>query len=87
MFSQALRRTLLRVVTSERLYGNNRETLRNALLDAEAPLWLVVRTHRKRRREFPELFRRPEYGHATVIKLTAPAAAKAFLNQPTPFGL
>ena len=69
VFSRALRRTMRRVVTGERLYGGNRETMGNALLDLEAPLWLVMRTHGKRRREFPELFRRPEYGHATVIQL------------------
>jgi len=42
---------------------------------------LVVRTHGKRRREFPELFRRPEYRHASVIQLHAPAAAETFLAQ------
>lgn len=79
VFSQALRRTVRRVVNRERLYGGNRETLGNALFDPEAPLWLVVRTHGKRRGEFPELFRRPEYGHTSVIRLRAPAAAERFL--------
>jgi adenylate kinase family enzyme len=81
VFSRALRRTMRRVVIGERLYGGNRETIRNALFDVEAPLWLVVRTHGKRRREFPELFRRPEYRHATVIQLCAPAAAETFLAE------
>jgi hypothetical protein len=81
VFSRALRRTIRRVVTGERLYDGNRETIRNTLLDSEAPLWLVVRTHGKRRREFPELFRRPEYRHATVIHLRAPAAAEMFLAE------
>ena len=79
VFSRALRRTVRRVVTGERLYSGNRETVSNALFDVEAPLWLVVRTHAKRRREYPELFRRSEYGHATVIHLRAPAAAETFL--------
>ena len=81
VLSQALRRTIRRVVMGERLYGSNRETIGNALFDAEAPLWLVVRTYGKRRREFPELFRRPEYRHATVIQLHAPAAAETFLAE------
>jgi adenylate kinase family enzyme len=79
VFSRALRRTIRRVVMGERLYDGNRETIRNTVFDAEAPLWLVVRTHAKRRHEFPELFRRPEYRHATVIQLHAPAAAETFL--------
>ena len=81
VLSRALRRTVRRVVTGEPLYGENRETLRSMLLDLEAPLWLVVRTHGRRRREFPELFGRPEYRHAAVIRLRAPAATEAFLAQ------
>ena len=63
------------------LDGWSTETIGNTVFDAEAPLWLVVRTHGKRRREFPELFRRPEYRHATVIQLQAPAAAETFLGE------
>ena len=81
VFSRALRRTLRRVVMGERLYGGNRETIGGALFDGEAPLSLVVRTHGRRRHEFPELFRRPEYGHATVIQLHAPGAAEKFLDE------
>jgi hypothetical protein len=39
----------------------------------------VIRTHGKRRRDFPELLKRPEYGHATAIRFDRPAAAEAFL--------
>jgi len=67
VFSQAVRRTLRRVVLGERLYGGNRETIRETLFDVEAPLWLVVRTHGRRRREFPELFERAEYRHVGII--------------------
>jgi len=81
VFSRALHRTMRRVAIGERLYGGNRETIGTALFDVEAPLWLVVRTHGKRRREFPELFRRPEYRHATVIQLRTPAAAETFLAE------
>ena len=34
-----------------------------------------------RRREFPELFNRPEYRHARVIRLNTPAAADRFLAE------
>jgi adenylate kinase family enzyme len=81
VFSRALRRTMRRVVIGERLYGGNCETIGNALFDVETPLWLVVRTHGKRLREFPVLFRRPEYRHADVIQLRAPAAAERFLAE------
>ncbi|MBI4635525.1 MAG: AAA family ATPase [Candidatus Rokubacteria bacterium] len=81
VFSRALRRTVRRVVTGERLYSGNRETIGSALFDTEGIPWWVVRTHGKRRREYPELFRRPEYRHAAVIQLHTPAAAEAFLAE------
>jgi adenylate kinase family enzyme len=79
VLSQALRRTARRIITRERLYAGNRETVRNALFDTDGIPWWVIRTHGKRRRDFPELFKRPEYGHASVIQLDRPAAAEAFL--------
>jgi len=79
VFSQALRRTARRIITRERLYSGNRETIRTALFDTDGIPWWVIRTHGKRRRDFPELFKRPEYGHAAVIQLDRPAAAEAFL--------
>jgi len=86
VFSRALGRTIRRVATGERLYGGNRETIRNALLDMEAPLWLVVRTHARRRREFAALFTRPEYRHAIVIHLRTPTAAETFLSSASTQG-
>jgi hypothetical protein len=79
VFSQALRRTARRIITRERLYAGNRETVRGALFATDGIPWWVIRTHGKRRRDFPALFKRPEYGHAAVITLGKPAAAEAFL--------
>ncbi|HEV8143011.1 MAG TPA: hypothetical protein VGQ77_09135 [Methylomirabilota bacterium] len=79
VFFRALRRTARRIVTGERLYGGNRETIANALFDPTGIPWWVMRTHAKRRRDYPTLLRRPEYSHVTVIQLRTPAAAEAFL--------
>lgn len=82
VFSRAIRRTVLRIVTRERLYAaGNRETIGNSVFDTQGILWWVVRTHRKRRREFPELFSRPEYGQAAVLRFHTPAAAETFLTE------
>jgi putative acetyltransferase len=43
-----------------------------------------VRTHGRRRREFPQLFRQPQYGHASVIRLGTPAVAETFLAAAKP---
>jgi adenylate kinase family enzyme len=79
VLSRALRRTARRIITRELLYAGNRETVRKALFEADGIPWWVIRTHGKRRREFPDLFRRPEYGHAALVRLDRPAAAEAFL--------
>ena len=79
-FSRALRRTVRRVLTGERLYGENRETIRGAFLDATGIPWWVIRTHGRRRREYPELLQRPEYGHAAAIRLRTPAEADQFID-------
>jgi adenylate kinase family enzyme len=79
VFSRALRRTARRIITRERLYAGNRETVRKALFDADGIPWWVIRTYGKRRRELPEFFKSPQYGHAAVIQLDRPAAAEAFL--------
>jgi adenylate kinase family enzyme len=79
VFSQALRRTARRIITRERLYAGNRETIRTALFEPDGIPWWVIRTHGQRRRSLPELFQRPEYRHAALIQLDRPAAAEAFL--------
>lgn len=79
VFSRALGRTLRRIVSREPLYAGNRETIGGAFFDRTGIPWRVLRTYWERRREYPQLFRRPEYGHATVIRLRTPAAAEACL--------
>jgi hypothetical protein len=74
-------RTARRIVTRERLYGGNRETVGGALLDPGGAPWHALRTHPIRRRRFPRLFRRPGYRHAVVIQLRTPAAARRFLEE------
>jgi adenylate kinase family enzyme len=81
VFARALRRTTRRIITRERLYSGNRETIANALFDTKGIPWWVVRTHGKRRREFSELLRLAEYGHATVMRFQTPAVAEAFLAE------
>ena len=81
VFSRALRRTVGRVVSRERLYGGNRETIASAFFDRDGIPWYVLRTYGRRRREFPALLERPEYAHATAIRLRTPGAAERFLAE------
>jgi adenylate kinase family enzyme len=77
-FSRAVRRTLVRAITREELYGGNRESL-TAVFDPEWIPWWVIRTFRKRRREYPELFRRPDLAHLEVLEFRRPAQTRSFL--------
>jgi adenylate kinase family enzyme len=79
-FTRAVRRTAQRVITGERLWWGNRETLRNAVFARDAIPWWVIRTHRKRRQEMPKLMQQREYAHIEFIVLNTPAQATAFLT-------
>ena len=81
VFSRALLRTVRRVMTGERSASGNRETVGNQLFDREGVVWWAMRTYRRRRREFPELFDREEYAHVSVVRLATPSATEAFLTE------
>ena len=55
VFGRAIRRTVRRSLTRERLYAGNRESLSRAFLSRESILLWVLQTHHRRRREFREL--------------------------------
>ena len=74
-----LRRTVRRVVTQEELWAGNRESLRTALLQRDSILLWALQTYKKRRRNYPELFRRPEYAHLRVVHLRSPRATASWL--------
>jgi adenylate kinase family enzyme len=81
VFGRALRRTFHRVVGQEELFAGNRETLRNTLFDRESILWWVIRTYRRRRREYPQLFKLEQNAHLRVIEIQAPEEAESFLRR------
>jgi adenylate kinase family enzyme len=79
-FGRGVWRTFKRIVTRERLYSGNRESLRKALLDPEGvPLW-IIRSYRRRKRETALLASQPGYAHATFVVLRSPAEAARFLE-------
>jgi adenylate kinase family enzyme len=66
-FWRTLRRTVRRILTREELWNGNREGLSALVGPDSMPLW-VLKTHRRRRREYPELFASTEYSHLTVVR-------------------
>ena len=66
-----MRRTLRRALMQEELWSGNRESLRKAFSRDSILLWML-QTYWRRRREYPQLFQRPEYGHLQVVRLHMP---------------
>ena len=68
-----IKRILRRTLTRENLWGTgNRETLWKHLFTRESLILWVLQTYRRRKREYPLLFRQPEYAHLNIIHFCSP---------------
>jgi adenylate kinase family enzyme len=72
------KRTLRRILTREKLWNGNQEHFRNLLSKDSVFLW-AIRTYR-RRRQYPQLLRKPENLHLSVVRLRSPKEATEFLS-------
>jgi adenylate kinase family enzyme len=81
VFPRAFWRTIKRCVTREQLGNHNVETWRRTFLSRNSQLLWVLQTWRKRRRDYPRIMRRPEFGHVRFIELKTPGQAEAFLSR------
>lgn len=76
VFWRGLRRTLRRCITSEELFGGNRESLGRSLLSRDSILWWIVQTHRRRRRDYRALIAE---GRFPMVALKRPGEAERLL--------
>jgi len=72
-------RTLRRSLTGEVLWNDNREYLGQALFSSDSIVLWSLRSYRRRRREYPLLFQRPEYAHLRIVRLRSPRQAHEWL--------
>lgn len=75
------RRTLLRIITREVLWGGNRETWRAQFFSRDSLFVWAWHSHPRHRREYPALFTQPAYAHLTVVRLRSPRQARAWLTE------
>ncbi len=75
VFGRALARTFRRVFTREELYSGNRESFRQAFMSADSMLVWVLKTHWRRQKEYPALFREDEFSHLRIVELKNQSAA------------
>jgi adenylate kinase family enzyme len=73
------RRTLMRIVTRERLWHDNQENLRSLFTRDSVFLW-ALKTYRKRRREYPKLLVRNENRHLKLVRLKSPGQTEVWLR-------
>jgi adenylate kinase family enzyme len=81
VMGRVIRRTLHRTLTREELWGGNRERFKEAFFGRDSIVLWALSTYSRRRKEYPVLFRRPEYTHLRVIHLQSPRAARQWLHQ------
>lgn len=81
VFGRALRRSVARLITRAELFAGNRESFRKTFLSRDSILLWVLMTYQRRRREYPGLFRKPEYSHLQIHRLSNPSSASTFLTE------
>lgn len=79
VMSRILWRTFYRLVTQQEVCNGNYETWKKALSKDSVILW-ALQTYHRRRREYPILFKKPEYSHLNIVRLSSPQAAKDWLS-------
>jgi adenylate kinase family enzyme len=72
-------RTTDRIRRKEALWGGNQETIRNTFFSRDSLFVWALTTHRRRRRGFTELMKRPEYAHIRFHRLRSGAEAERWL--------
>jgi len=73
---RVIRRTTQRVVTREKLFAGNRETLGKAMSSKESLIWWVIRTHQGRIRALRAELAREQYSHLNLHEITMSSEAR-----------
>ncbi|MEO0936347.1 MAG: AAA family ATPase [Cyanobacteria bacterium J06641_2] len=72
-------RTFHRVINKQQICNGNYETWKKTFSKESIILW-SLQTYRRRKREYPILFKQPEYSHLNIVQLTSSKAAKDWLS-------
>ena len=73
-------RTVRRCASREVLWNGNRERFREAFFARDSIIWWALTSYRRRKRQYPALFRQPEYAHLRVVRLASPRATREWLD-------
>jgi adenylate kinase family enzyme len=73
------RRGFVRSATRVRLYGDNLETFRGNFFSRDALFLWAIKSHRRKRSEYPPLLALPKHAHLAAIRLRSPQATRRWL--------
>ena len=74
------RRTVRRIITQEKLWGDNRESWRTQFFSRDSLFLWFLETYPKRRHDYPILFQRSEYAHLTILRFHSQRETDQWLN-------
>jgi len=80
VFWRAIVRTMRRVISREELFAGNRETLGRVLFDRESIVWWVIRTYKRRRREYRKILESVAFQNLELLELSNPKEAETLLE-------
>jgi adenylate kinase family enzyme len=84
IFTRAFVRSLQRSITRERLWANNRESLRLMFLSRDSLLLWVIESWRRHRRDYPKLLRGEACRHLRALRFRSQKETDAWLSQLGP---
>jgi adenylate kinase family enzyme len=79
LFMRLLWRTLRRIILRERLWNDNRESLRMMFSRDSILLW-AINSYPRRKVEIPELMSDPEYAHIRFLRHESPQETERWLK-------
>lgn len=74
------KRSLRRIFAQEELWGVNRESFRAQFLSRDSLYLWALKSHSRRRREYPDLFAQPAYAHLSILTFPSPRATQRWLD-------
>jgi adenylate kinase family enzyme len=77
---RVLKRSVVRVLTREKLWAGNQETLRKTFFSKESIILWAWQTHALRKKQYLELAAKPEYQNVTIHRFDNPKQAALFVE-------
>jgi len=74
-----IKRSLVRGIKKEELWHGNKETVWKHLFTRDLMILWTLKTFHKRRKEYPKLFKKPEYSHIKFVRLRSGKEVEDFL--------